>query len=104
MSSEEKQILIEVGIDEEKSYADIRATLDRLEEERDNSYQIDFKIDEDVDEEELNNLTNYIHDHADELDGFSEHLTKCKEEAAHLAHAILRFDDAIQNVTDNYEE
>lgn len=97
-------MLIEVGIDEEKSYEEIRATLDRMSEERDNAYVIDFKIDEDVDEDELNALTDYIHDHADELDGFAEHLTHCKEEAAHLAHAILRFDDAIQNVTDNYEE
>jgi len=75
-----------------------------MEAERDNSYQIDFKIDEDVDEDELNGFMDYIHDHASDLEGFSDHLEQCKEEAAELAHAILRFDAAVQDVTDNYEE
>ena len=104
LSSEDKQYLIEVGIDEESSYKEIRETLDKMEVERDNSYKIDFQIDEDVDEDELNGFMDYIHDHASDLEGFSSHLEQCKEEAAELAHAILRFDAAIQDVTDNYEE
>ena len=54
--------------------------------------------------EEINDLTNFIQEHAASLDELDDHLADCREGAERVATAIIRFDDAIQDVTDNYEK
>ena len=62
------------------------------------------KLDEDIDEDEWANLVEYLQDYADTIDGLSEDLKNCKAEAQRAAQAFLRFDDAVQDVNDNYED
>lgn len=104
LSSEDRKLLISVGIDDAKSIPECEEELAKIKEDLDNNYQIDFAVDADVDQEELENLTNYIHDNADAIDDLDDHLVDCRKESAKVAHAILRFDDAIQDVTKNYDD
>ena len=54
--------------------------------------------------EEIQNLTQYIQDNATSIDELDDHLKDCDEGARRVATAIIRFDDAIQDVTENYED
>ena len=63
-----------------------------------------LSLDEDVDTEEWQDLTKYISDNAGALSEVSDELKTNKIAAAEVAEAILRFDDAIKDVTDNYED
>ena len=63
-----------------------------------------LSLDEDIDTEEWQDLTKYISDNAGALSEVSDELKTNKIAAAEVAEAILRFDDAIKDVTDNYED
>ena len=54
--------------------------------------------------QELSELADYIQKNAKEIDGLSDHLIDCREAAEIVANAIIRFDDAIQDVTENYDD
>ena len=43
-------------------------------------------------------------ENAESIDELDDHLKDCEAEAKKVAHAILRFDDAIQDVTKNYDK
>ena len=98
LNEEKLKILGTLEIDEETSFEEIKAQVEEL------SHQITVKVDADVDEEELANLTDYIMENAEAIDELDDHLKDCEAEAKKVAHAILRFDDAIQDVTENYDE
>ena len=54
--------------------------------------------------EEVQSLADYLQDYADEVDDLSDHLAECRAETEKIAYAIMRFDDAIQDVTENYND
>lgn len=54
--------------------------------------------------EEVQSLADYLQDYADEVDDLSDHLAECRAETEKIAYAIMRFDDAIQDVTENYDD
>lgn len=54
-------------------------------------------------QEEFENLTDYIYKNADAIDDLDNHLIDCRRESSKVAKAIMRMDDAIQDVTDNYD-
>ena len=98
LSEEELSLLAKIEVDEDDSLEDIQKKMEDM------SHQLNFKIDADVDPEELENLKNYIYENASAIDELDDHLSDCEAEANKVAHAILRFDDAIQNVSDNYDD
>ena len=53
---------------------------------------------------EIAEMTKYIQSNIDTLEDFDKHLADCKSETEKLAYSILRFDDAIQDVSENYED
>lgn len=65
-------------------------------------------IDEDIDSEELYNLTEILQEAADDTEGIgtelADYLTEDKDAAEDVAEAILRFDDACKDVADSYED
>ena len=63
-----------------------------------------FPIDSDVDPKVLENLSETIQDIADESDELADGLTEDSRTADDVAESILRFDDAIGDVVDNYED
>ena len=63
-----------------------------------------FPTDSDVDTEVLEALSETIQDIADESDELSDSLTEDSRAADDVAESILRFDDAIGDVVDNYED
>ena len=67
-----------------------------------------FPTDEDVDEGTLQNLSEIIQDTADEVEGLSKDLsegtTRAARDSEEVAESILRFDDAIVDVTEHYDE
>lgn len=62
-----------------------------------------FPLDEDVDEKVLSNLAQIYEEQADQIEGINDAMKGNKEWAEDAAQAVLRFDDAIQDVIDNYE-
>ena len=61
-------------------------------------------LDKDVDQTAWENLTKTIYENGSAIEGLSDHLKEDRIAAAEVAQAILRFDDAIQDVTKNYED
>lgn len=61
-------------------------------------------LDSEVDADEWKTLTDYLQENADSIEGLSGDLKYCKAEAQRAAQAFLRFDDAVQEVNDNYED
>lgn len=116
LSDEDKKLFLTLDIDKETSKEQLDEKLQETKAEIEEAQRNDIEgvrssLDSDVDEEEWESLANYIHDNAEEINQFaeanerlSEDLLNSKKSSAELAEAILRFDDAIQNVTDNYEE
>ena len=100
---------VENNLDKHEALAEIQHGLTeafRNSQEALNSFRL--RLDEDVDQETWQNLTEVIYEAADastELgEQLSDDLKKDKIAAAEVAQAILRFDDAIQDVTDHYED
>lgn len=60
------------------------------------------KLDEDVDEVEFENLTKFLN--STKIKGLSDQLLDVEEAAQDVAEAILRFDDACQDVSENYND
>lgn len=67
-------------------------------------YEGMFPTDEDIDTEALQTLSETIQDIADESDELSDDLIKNANDAEDVAESILRFDDAIVDVVDNYDD
>ena len=63
-----------------------------------------LQLDEDIDTEEWENLTEYLSDTATQLKELDDGLETNRIAAARVSQSILRFDDAIQDVTDHYED
>ena len=62
------------------------------------------QLDEDVDKEEWEDLSKFLQKNAKELKGVSAELTTNERAAKKVASAILRFDDAIQDVSEHYDD
>ena len=60
-------------------------------------------LDEDIDEDQYERLSEHIQDFADSSEDLSDELKDNEKAAKKVASSILRFDDAIQDVNDNYE-
>ena len=60
-------------------------------------------LDEDIDEDQYEDLAEHIQDVADANEDLSDELEDNEKAAKKVASSILRFDNAIQDVTDNYE-
>ena len=63
-----------------------------------------FPTDADIDTEVLETLSETIQDIADESDELADSLTEDSRAAEDVAESILRFDNAIEDVVDNYED
>ena len=63
-----------------------------------------FPTDADVDTKALESLSEVIQQIADESDELADSLTQDARTSEDVAEAILRFDDAIQDVIDNYDD
>ena len=63
-----------------------------------------FPLDEDVDEDVFNNLAQIYEEQADQIEGINDAMKGNKEWAEDTAQAVLRFDDAIKDVIDSYED
>ena len=99
----------------------IAATVQKVKEQTDNAgtttadlteqykelahiiYEGMFPTDEDIDTEALQTLSETIQDIADESNELSDDLIKNANDAEDVAESILRFDDAIVDVVDNYD-
>ena len=60
------------------------------------------EIDSDIDKDELDSLSDFLH--TANIDGLSDQLLVCEESADAVAESILRFDDAIQDVEEHYDD
>ena len=98
LNSEDLSLLAKIDINEEDSLETIQQKMEDME------HMMNFQIDADVDPEELENLKNYIYENATAIDDLDDHLAECEAEANKVAHSILRFDDAIQDVSENYDD
>jgi len=63
-----------------------------------------FPLDEDVDSKALQSLTDTIQGMADSSAELADILEEDKRAAEDVSESILRFDDAIQNVVDSYDD
>ena len=63
-----------------------------------------FPTDSDVDQSALSHLANLYEDNADQIENLNDAIKGNKQWAEDAAEAVLRFDDAIVNVVDNYED
>ena len=61
------------------------------------------QLDADIDSNAWENMADYIHENAAELEGLSADLEESRRASDNLAESILRFDDAIVDVTKNYD-
>ena len=67
-------------------------------------YDALFPTDEDVDLEQLASLTETIQSIASQSDELADSLETNSRAAQDIAESILRFDDAVQDVVDNYDD
>ena len=96
---------VEKNLDKQEALTEIQHGLTeafRNSQEALNSFRL--RLDEDVDQETWQDLTKTIYENADAINELSSDLKKDRIAAAEVAQAILRFDDAIQDVTENYED
>jgi septal ring factor EnvC (AmiA/AmiB activator) len=63
-----------------------------------------FPTDSDIDQSELGQLTKVIAELDDKSDELSDDLKNNSRDAEDVAESILRFDDAIQDVVDHYDD
>jgi predicted nucleic acid-binding Zn-ribbon protein len=61
-------------------------------------------LDEDIDVEEWEDLADSIQDVAEESEDFDDALKTDKKAAKEVAKEILRFNDAIEDARDNYDD
>ena len=66
--------------------------------------QTDLKVDEDVDAGDLKTLTKYYEEYGDTIEGVSDELKDNYAASEKVAHSILRFDNAIEDITENGED
>ena len=64
----------------------------------------DRGLDEDVDEEKWENLSEHLQKYADQIPEVSDELKDNADAADNLAQAMLRYDSAIGQVKDNYDD
>ncbi len=68
------------------------------------TYEAMYPLDQDIDTKQLQDMTEVIQDMADESEELADILAQDSEAAEDIAASILRFDDAIQDVTKNYDD
>ncbi len=61
-------------------------------------------LDPDIDEQQWQNLTDYLNQYGKQLDGVSQHLQQDRQAAEELAEAMLRYDHALEEVADHYKD
>ena len=61
------------------------------------------KLDDDVNKDNWEDLSRYLYNYADQLQGVSEQVEGNVDASLDLAQAILRFDSALESVQKNYE-
>ena len=90
----------------EKDYEDLEKISDELyrKEELKNEIIHGNLSDTDIDEEEFANLSDFLSEYSGKIEGLSDQLRDNKEAANDIAEAILRFDDAIQDVEEHYDD
>lgn len=113
LDDERLRIAAKLDIDVDDSLEEVQT---KLEEEM-NKNPVEFdtsglsKKQAEEAQEEFESLTEYIQkastavdENGNKINELSDHLEHCKREASQIAKAIMRFDDAIQDVTENYED
>ena len=114
LTDQEREIVIKYGIKEDSaSLDDIKqSAIEKRQELKEAIEAIPVELDTDglskkqaaELQEEFASLTEYIKDNAKGIDELDDHLADCTKESSRVARAIIRFDDAIQDVTDNYDD
>ena len=114
LTDKEREVIIKYGIKEDsKSFSDIKeSAVEKLKELKaeieNNPVEFDTEGLSKKQAEELKqeyaDLTDYIKKNAEGIDELDDHLADCTLESSRVARSIIRFDDAIQDVTDNYED
>ena len=54
--------------------------------------------------EEVNTLSNYLKENVEEIDILDDHLKHCDKSLEKISYSVIRFDDAIQDVANNYDD
>ena len=103
---EEGKGLVETITTLENQYSDLEKISDDLFRKVSESNEIihGSLSDSDIDEEEFANLSDFLSEFGGQIKGLSEELRNNKEAANDIAESILRFDDAIQDVSEHYDD
>ena len=64
----------------------------------------DLKLDADVPKEEFEELAEFISESAEELDGFDKDLATNAKNLKNVTESLIRYDKALERVSNNYEE
>ena len=62
------------------------------------------QLDPDVDEDQWKDLSDYLNEYGEQLQGVSEHVEEHRQAAEELAQAMLRYDHALEEVIDHYDD
>lgn len=61
-------------------------------------------VDEDVDTDELEDLAEYLQENCDQIEGLNKELKNNAKQAKKTAEEILRYDHAVESITESYED
>ena len=75
-----------------------------LHEELQNTVDAVTQLDPDVDQDKWKDLADYIEQYGDQIEGVNKHVTQHREAAEELAEAMLRYDHALEEVADHYND
>ncbi len=111
LSNEDKALTIGLNIEEE-GIEDLKDFQNWLEGQKEGEHHLGVDLDtagltkkQTAElEEEFDNLTEHIQKNAKAVDELDDSLKFCKRGAQEVAYAIIRFDDAIQDVSENYDD
>lgn len=61
-------------------------------------------VDSDIDTDALDNLADHLQENCDQVDDLSDSLKDNAKQARRTAEAILRYDSAVEDITENYDD
>ncbi len=62
------------------------------------------ELDADVDKDQWEDLSDYLNEYGEQLQGVSEHIEEHRQAAEELAQAMLRYDHALEEVANHYDD
>ena len=110
-SSVELEFLMTGDVDQFNTIPQLTEYLDKLTQEQ-HTIEVNvnagdltqFKGDTKELQQEFETLSQYLQDNWEDFDYLSEHLGECSAAADAVAWSMIRFDDAMQDVSENYDD